>query len=145
MKQHACWPWAFAYAGHSSRKNAYQSQWHHRRGAGFGVRRPLRYLAHRLDLDDSQMRRMASVLNQLKNEREQAQLDDKRSVTALAELLAEGTPTLEEVREVLAPRVSGAERLNDETARALIAISEFLDEDQRDEFINLMLTGAFTL
>lgn len=146
------WPRRLAYASqflskkHSNaldgNHNHYESRWHNRGGSNFGVRRPLRYLAHRLDLDDSQTRRMASVLNQLKTEREQAELDEKRTVAAMANLLADGTPTLEEVRGTLIGRVKSAEQLLEETAKAVVAICDFLDDDQRDEFINLLLTGS---
>ncbi len=135
-------PWRFAYAANHSYKPHYESRWHHRGGRNFGVRRPLRYLAHRLDLDDSQTRKMASILNQLKTEREQAELDEKRTVAGMANLLADGTPTLDEIREVLSGRVKSAEHLQEETAKAVVAISNFLDDDQRDEFVNLLLTGA---
>ena len=128
----------------SHNRNSMESRWH-RGGASFGVRRPLRYLSHRLDLDESQVRRMASVLNQLKTEREQATLDEKRTVANLAGLLTEGTPTLEDCKAQLAGRVSAAEHMQNETAKAVVAISELLDEDQRGEFIDLLLTGEFTL
>lgn len=128
------------------KKTFSESRWHHRGGASnFGVRRPLRYLAHHLDLDESQTRRMAAVLNQLKTEREQATLDEKRTVTALAAMLEDGTPTLDEARAVLDERVRSAETLKEETARAVVAISDFLDDDQREVFINLLLTGSVTL
>lgn len=154
--RHLCWPWRYAYAGHSPSNSCstsscnngsrYETRWHHRGGGrSFGVRRPLRYLSHHLDLDESQTRRMASVLNQLKTEKEQAELDEKRTVGALAELLEAGTPTLEEAREVLASRVTSAEQLREETAKAVVQICDFLDDDQREEFINLMLTGSVSL
>ena len=106
-----CWPWRYAYAAGHSDKPQYESRWHHRGGRNFGVRRPLKYLAHRLDLYDSQTRKMASILNQLKTEREQADLDEKRTVAGIANLLADGTPTLDEIREVLSARVKSAEHL----------------------------------
>lgn len=145
-----CWSTP-AYAGFShsrARKDCsnrgYESRWHGR-GASFGVRRPLRYLAHRLDLDEHQVRRLAAVLNQLKTEREQASLDEKRSVVSLANLLIEGTPTLDECKEQLAGRVDTAKHMRDETAKATVAISNLLDDDQRAEFVDLLLTGEFTL
>lgn len=125
--------------------NRYESRWHRGRGASFGVRRPLRYLAHRLDLDENQVRRMAAVLNQLKTEREQASLDEKRTVANLAGLLTEGTPTLEDCKKQLSGRISAAEHMVEETAKAIVALSELLDEDQMAEFIDLLLTGEFTL
>ena len=101
---HLCHSWYLrpAYANRcSDTKTHYETRGH--RGAHFGVRRPLRYLGAALDLSENQMRRMASALNAIKNEREQSTLDEKRSAAALADLMAEGTPTLEEMNAVLAP------------------------------------------
>ncbi len=144
-----CWTTP-AYAGYthaSARRHSdsvFETRWHGR-GSNFGVRRPLRFLAHRLDLDENQVRRMAAVLNQLKTEREQASLDEKRTVANLANLLIEGTPTLDECKAELAPRVTTAEHMRDETAKATVAICSLLDEDQRAEFVDLLLTGDFRL
>lgn len=147
MKHFLCWPGQLAYAGNKPRRHAYYSQWHRNGGAGFGVRRPLRYLAHRLDLDEGQTRRMAAVLNQLKTEREQAALDEKRTIADLAKLLTDTgeLPTLEEVSRVLSPRVETSERLNQEVAKAVVAMCDFLDSDQREELVSLLLTGAISL
>ena len=147
MRHHKIWwPWQqYAYAGHTNHHHHHESRWHSSRGSDFGVRRPLRYLSHRLDLDDSQVRRMASVLNQLKTAREQAALDEKRSIAALAELLADGTPTLEQCRQTLGSRLGTTKQLNEETAKGIVAISDLLDDDQREEFTNLLLTGSFAL
>ena len=147
MRYRSCWPWRYSYAtGSVNQKPFHESRWHHRgSGRGFGVRRPLRYLSHHLDLDESQTRRMATVLNSLKTEREQASVDEKRTIARMAALLEDGTPTLAEVREVLEARTKTTEQLNEETAKALVAISDFLDQDQREEFVNLLLTGVVTL
>lgn len=146
------WLWRLAYAGQSANPcaidpckiNRYESRWHHRGGGEFGVRRPLRYLSRHLDLDENQTRRMASVLNQLKTEREQATLDEKRCTASLAALLESGTPTLAEAREALTPRVESAEHLKEEVAKAMVAISSFLDDDQRAELVILMQTGSLS-
>src|SRR5207244_3357986 len=45
---------------------------------GFGVRRPLRFLAHKLDLDDRQVAALARILDALKTERAQAEVDRRR-------------------------------------------------------------------
>ena len=106
---------------------------------------PLRHLTYRLDLNESPKRRMATALNQLKTEREQVELIEKRTVAALASLLEAGTPTLAEAKEVLNDRVDSAEHLRDETAKAVVANSDFLDDDQRDKSIEMLLTGAIAL
>ncbi len=132
-----------AYAsGCVATSSCYETRKH--RGAHFGVRRPLRYLGYQLDLSENQMRRMSSVLNAIKNEREQSTLDEKRTVTAIADLMAEGTPTLEEFSEALQPRTKNAEQLQTEIARGLVQISDILDEDQREQFIGLLLSGAIS-
>ena len=41
-------------------------------GSGWGVRRPLRFLAHKLGLDQKQIAELARILDELKIERAQA-------------------------------------------------------------------------
>lgn len=137
------WYWRPAYTnGCTDNNSCYETR--NRRGAQFGVRRPLRYLSYQLDLSENQMRRMASVLNAIKNQREQSVLDEKRAATAIADLVANGTPTLEDLNEALAPRTQSAEQLHAEIARALVQISDMLDEDQRGQFAGLLLSGAIS-
>ena len=88
---------------------------------------------------------MAAVLNALKTEREQAALDERRSTTAIAELIENGVPTLDESRAALGARSSTSERLNEQTAKAIVAIADLLDEDQRQEFSSLLLSDSVRL
>lgn len=111
------------------------------RGASFGVRRPLRYLVQQLDLDESQTRKVAAVLNQLKVEREQVRLDDKRIHAKLADLVVVAGVSVDQFNAALDERVAGAQRLKLETAQALRAISEALDPDQRERFADLIRSG----
>src|SRR5206468_198341 len=55
--------------------------------AAFGVRRPLRFLAFQLGLDEAQTRELARVLDELKTERAQTSVDHRRMSAALAALL----------------------------------------------------------
>src|SRR6266480_3900636 len=55
---------------------------------GFGVRRPLRFLAHKLELDEKQVVLLARILDELKTERAQAAVDDRRSLADFADALA---------------------------------------------------------
>src|SRR5205814_3650978 len=50
-------------------------------GGPFGVRRPLRFLAHKLELDDRQVGELARILSDLKTERAQAAVDHRRSTS----------------------------------------------------------------
>src|SRR5262245_53755685 len=48
----------------------------------FGVRRPLRFLAYKLHLSEPQVAELAAILNDLKTERAQAAVDDRRTRSA---------------------------------------------------------------
>ena len=94
-----------------------EGQPHRRPGhhaADFGVRRPLRYMAHKLDLDDEQIDTLAAILNVLKTERAQARIDEQRSVTAIADAVAGDDFDGDAVAKALDLRVASAERLKQE-------------------------------
>ena len=115
----------------------------HRGGRGdFGVRRPLRYLRYQLDLDEAQTRRVAAILNRLKLEREQAELDDQRALNTLADRIESGAIEQVALQDVLEPRAASAKRLQQEVATAVTEMCHCLDDDQRLRFAELMRTGA---
>ena len=118
---------------------------HRSHGASFGVRRPLRYLRYHLDLDEGQTRKVAAILNELKLEREQARVDDKRSLHALADLITRDDSGVEHFKTALEPRVSSAERLRGEVARALDELNKVLDLDQREELAEMVRSGLISL
>ena len=55
---------------------------------GFGVRRPLRFLAHRLGLDEPQVAALARILDELKTDRAQAEVDRRRTLATFADALS---------------------------------------------------------
>src|SRR5262249_35312949 len=59
--------------------------------SAFGVRRPLRFLAYKLGLDDRQVGELARILNALKTERAQADVDARRAMAGLADAVASAT------------------------------------------------------
>lgn len=124
-----------------------ETRGHHRHGgsASFGVRRPLRYLSYQLDLDDSQTRKVAGILNRLKTEREQAALDQKRTVSSLADLLTGEEPLDEELRTALEPRLKSAERLQREVGNAIKEMYRVLDQDQRLRLADLLTSGSIAI
>lgn len=149
----ACAP-ALAYAAASfpsycetreHRSQGGRASFRHGGRASFGVRRPLRYLGYHLDLDESQMRRVAAILNGLKTEREQAELDERRTVAAVADLMTGEAPLPEELKAALAPRLDSAERLQREVQRAIQALYEALDADQRELFADLLRSGTISI
>src|ERR1700719_3612451 len=80
-------------------------------GGGFGVRRPLRFLAHQLGLDERQVAELARVLDELKTERAQAEVDRRRTVAAFADALSGETFDAAKAAEGGDLRVKSAERL----------------------------------
>ena len=114
-------------------------------GGPFGVRRPLRFLAHRLDLDDRQVSELATILSELKTERAQAAVDHRRSTSAFADRIAEDTFDEAKVKEVASGRVKTAEHLRDALVRALGKIHALLNPEQRAKFAYLIRTGALSL
>jgi len=114
-------------------------------GGPFGVRRPLRFLAHKLDLSESQIADLARILDELKTERAQAEVDHRRTVAAFADALegeAFGEARAKEGGEL---RVRAAERLRDAVATALSRIHALLDDEQRKRFAYLVRTGVVSL
>ncbi len=114
-------------------------------GGAFGVRRPLRLLAYKLGLSDAQVAELARILNELKTERAQAAVDDRRTLTSLADALAG-----ESFDETLANqgaelRRKGAERLTEAVVSALGRIHKLLDAEQRERLAYLIRTGTLVL
>jgi Spy/CpxP family protein refolding chaperone len=114
-------------------------------GGAFGVRRPLRFLAYKLELDERQVAELARVLDELKIERAQGEVDRRRSLTAIADAI--GAEAFDEARakEGGALRVATAERLRDAVTKALGRIHAILDADQRERLAYLIRTGALAI
>ena len=114
-------------------------------GSPFGVRRPLRFLAWKLGLSEPQITGLAGVLNELKTERAQAEVDDRRALSRLADLVEAGSFDAAGAAEVAKLRAGSAERLQREVARAVERIHGLLDPEQRQKFAYLIRTGAVLL
>jgi hypothetical protein len=114
-------------------------------GGGFGVRRPLRFLAHKLELSEAQVPELARILDELKTERAQAEVDNRRTVAAFADAVEGSTFGEPRSREGGDLRVKSAERLRDAVTLALSRIHAMLDDDQRKRLSYLIRTGVVTL
>jgi Spy/CpxP family protein refolding chaperone len=114
-------------------------------GGPFGVRRPLRFLAHKLDLSEPQIAELARILDELKIERAQADVDQRRTVAAFADAIEGANFGEERAREGGEQRVKSAERLRDAVVKALSQIHATLDEEQRKRFAYLIRTGVLAL
>jgi Spy/CpxP family protein refolding chaperone len=134
LREHAEQAWTGGFGDH-----------HHGGGGGLGVRRPLRFLAHKLDLREEQVTELAAILNELKTERAQAEVDDRRTVAGLADAVAAETFDDARAKEAGEARVKSAENLRQAVAKALGKIHALLDAEQRSRFAYLIRTGVLSL
>lgn len=140
---HSCGP------GPAARHEVHPHDMHHGdfdEGAGpFGVRRPLRFLAHKLGLDERQIAELARVLDDLKTERAQAALDHRRSISAFADLVAGDTFDEARARDAAQQRVKSAEALRDALVKALGRMHALLGKEQREKLAYLLRTGVLSM
>jgi Spy/CpxP family protein refolding chaperone len=111
----------------------------------FGVRRPLRFLAHKLNLDQRQVAELARILDDLKTERIQAAVDRRRTVAAFADALTADAFDAARAAEAGELRVQSATRLRDAVLTALQRIHAVLNAEQRVEFAYLVRTGTLLI
>lgn len=114
-------------------------------GGSFGVRRPLRFLAHKLTLNDKQAADLARILDQLKIERAQAEVDERRSIASFADAVAGPSYDAELAAAAAKRRAETAERLAAVVERSLREIHALLDGEQRDKLAYLLRSGALTI
>ena len=114
-------------------------------GGAFGVRRPLRFLAYKLELDERQVAELARILDELKTERAQAEVDRRRSLSAFADAVAGEAFDGTRATEAAGLRVKTAERLRDAVTGALGRMHALLDNDQRARLAYLIRTGVLAL
>ncbi len=103
----------------------------HGAGGPLGGRRPLRFLARRLGLDDDQIATLARVLSDLKIEREQMALDSRRAAARLADALAGDDFDEKRVSEAQTVRADAQKRYMEAFARGLRDIHAALTPEQR--------------
>ena len=114
-------------------------------GAGFGVRRPLRFLAHKLELDEQQVLQLARILDELKTERAQAAVDNRRSLTELADALAGEHFDAAKAAAAGERRVESSKRLRATLDRSLEQIHAMLNPEQRTRLAHLMRAGILAV
>jgi Spy/CpxP family protein refolding chaperone len=142
----ACWQQACSEASSSPASNRQQhSMFSWSSGPTFGVRRPLRHLAWKLNLNETQVRDVVDVLDRLKTAYNQARLDQDRSTSEVAAVFSATEFDSERVSAALATRTRATDVLNQELLGAVKRIFELLSEEQRREFAYLLRSGAFVL
>ena len=113
--------------------------------AGLGVRRPLRFLAFKLELDEKQVGELAKILADLKTERAQAEVDGRRTLASFADALGREQFDETAAQQAAQLRVATAERLRDAVVQALKRLHTMLDPEQRERLAYLIRTGTLAL
>ena len=152
-----CGPGKWAFAGPCGGANA--DQWRSERGSqhqahsrgrgsgrrGFGVRRPLRYMARQLDLDEQQVNDLAAILDELKTQRAQASVDHRKAVSAFADAFLGDEFDAAAVKTATEARASSAAEVESTVAEALGRTFKLLDPDQRKRLAYLLRSGGLTI
>ena len=112
---------------------------------GFGVRRPLRFLAHKLELDEKQIVQLARILDQLKTERAQAAVDDRRTLAEFADALAGEEFDSSKAAAAGDRRVQSNQRLRATLLQSLEQIHAMLNPEQRARLAHLIRTGVLVV
>ena len=114
-------------------------------GGGFGVRRPLRFLAHKLELDEKQVVQLARILDELKTERAQVAVDDRRALAEFAEALSGEQFDGAKAAAAGDRRVESNKRLRATLVRSLEQIHAMLDPEQRTRLAHLIRAGILSV
>jgi Spy/CpxP family protein refolding chaperone len=114
-------------------------------GGHFGVRRPLRFLAYKLGLDEKQVAELARVLDELKTERAQGAVDDRRTLADFADALAGEMFDAAKAGAGGDRRVESARKLRDAVVRSLGQIHAILSPEQRTRLAYLIRTGVLVV
>jgi Spy/CpxP family protein refolding chaperone len=114
-------------------------------GGNFGVRRPLRFLAYKLDLQDAQVAELARILDEIKTERAQAAVDHRRAISTFAEAIESEAFDEAKANAGAAIRVQSADRLRAAVVKALGRLHQMLDADQRARLAYLIRTGTLSI
>lgn len=117
----------------------------HGHGPSFGVRRPLRVMSHELELEEEQTATLARLIDDLKTERAQAAVHERRSVGLIADALLNADFDREAVSGALDLRVKAAEQLRDAVLRTLEQTHAMLTPEQRKKLAYLLRSGTLTI
>lgn len=112
---------------------------------GFGVRRPLRFLAWKLELDEAQVEAFAAIISELKTERAQSAVDDRRALTLLADATQGEQFDAMKAAEATKLRADSEQRLQEKVAGSLARMHALLANEQRGRLAYLLRTGTLVM
>jgi Spy/CpxP family protein refolding chaperone len=141
--------WAFAHGhgcGGPKHHHGHDHESHSRGGwGGFGVRRPLRFMARQLELDEEQVDKLAAILDDLKTERAQAKVDHRRAVSSFADAFVGDELDVEKVKKAANERADSARRVEEAVVVALERTFALLSKEQRKRLAYLLRSEALQI
>ena len=114
-------------------------------GGSFGVRRPLRFLAYKLQLDEKQVGELARILDEIKTERAQAAVDHRRAISVFADAIEGDAFDASKAGSGADLRIESANRLRGAVLTALGRLHKLLDPEQRARLAYLIRTGTLSI
>ena len=114
-------------------------------GGSFGVRRPLRFLAYKLELDEKQVAELARILDEIKTERAQAAVDHRRAISVFADAIEGDAFDETKAKSGADLRLESASKLRAAVLSALGRLHKLLDPEQRARLAYLIRTGTLSI
>ena len=102
-------------------------------------------MARKLDLDEEQVTKLAAILDEIRTERAQAAVDDRRSTGALADLLDSDVFDEDKAKQAVAHRVESAQKMADAVTTCMRRTHALLDEEQRRQLAYMLRSGILTI
>ena len=104
----------------------------------FSVKRPLRFLIHKLELEEEQILVVADVLSDFKIEKDYADVERRRAKKVLVSALKGDDFDHETAAEGVKQQVDAVEKLHTAFVAGLERIHEVLDASQREKLAFLL-------
>jgi Spy/CpxP family protein refolding chaperone len=114
-------------------------------GGSFGVRRPLRFMAEKLQLDEKQIVELARILDELKTERAQAAVDERRTLSEFADAFGGEQFDAAKAGGARSRRVESGQKLAATVVRSLEQIHAILNPEQRTRLAHLIRAGILVI
>ena len=101
--------------------------------------------AHKLDLDEKQITELVRILDELKTERAQAEVDDRRALAEFADAVAGEVFDTAKAQSAGERRVQSTAKVRDTLIRSLQQIHALLTAEQRQRLAYMIRSGILTV
>ena len=102
-------------------------------------------MAYKLELSSDQVSELAAILNDLKTERAQAAVDDRRRLNAISEAIEGDSLDAAKLSNASTLDAESADRVRKAVQRALERTHALLNPEQRKKLAYLLRTGVLSI